>query len=254
MDEHDFGERYFQHDCGRPYQHDDFWRGFFGRIADVIVSELRPRRVLDAGCAMGFLVEALRARGVEACGFDLSSYALAHAPAGARAHCWLANVTDEIAGRYDLIVCQEVLPHVPLAEAEAAIANFCRHSDDVLFSVSPYGPAPLHRNLQPPEYWAGVFARHGFYRDFDFDGGVITAWAVRYRKALYPTDDLVSRYEQRLLALRTERDQERARREYAEARMQDMEQRWLWKARRLWQRIRARTKLTAGLGRSGRSA
>jgi SAM-dependent methyltransferase len=254
MQDSDFGEEYFQHHCGRPYQHDDFWVAFFGRIADVIVSDIGPRRVLDAGCAMGFLVEALRARGVEAYGFDLSSYALAHAPEAARPFCWQANVTDDIAGHYDVIVCQEVLPHLPLAEAERAIANFCRHSHDVLFSVSPYGPAPLHANVEPPEYWAAVFARHGFYRDFDFDGSVMTAWAVRYRKALYPTDGLVSRYEQRLSALGSERDDERASRAYAEARMRGMERSWFWKARGLWQRVKALTSFASGPERPGPSA
>ena len=105
MDERDFGEGYYLNDCGRPYQRDAHWTAFFGRIADDIVAGIRPRRVLDAGCAMGLLVEALRDRGVEAFGFDLSSYAITRVPARVRECCWQASVTDEIEGRYDLIVC-----------------------------------------------------------------------------------------------------------------------------------------------------
>ena len=35
-------------------------REYFGNIADAIIRQLKPTSVLDAGCALGFLVEALR--------------------------------------------------------------------------------------------------------------------------------------------------------------------------------------------------
>lgn len=238
MEERDFGEEYFQHNCGRPYGRNPFFLEFFGKVADLIVSDIRPRRVLDAGCAMGLLVEALRARGVEAYGLDISSFALARVPDALQPFCWRASVADELAESYDLIVCIEVLPHLELADAELAVANFCRHSDDVLLSVTPYPPAPLHANVAPPEHWAGVFAGHGFFRDFSFDGGSITRWAVRYRKSLYALPTLVSHYEQRTLALRSERDDERAQRLAAEEQRRQMEQSRFWKARSRWHRLK----------------
>jgi SAM-dependent methyltransferase len=252
MDERDFGEAYYLNDCGRPYQRDAHWTAFFGRIADDIVSIIRPRRVLDAGCAMGLLVEALRDRGVEAFGVDLSSYALARVPERIRDYCWQASVTDEIAGRYDLIVCQEVLPHLPLDDAERAVANFCRHTDDVLFSVSPYPPAPLHANIAPPEHWAGVFASHGFFRDFQFDAGAITPWAVRYRRGETPIVQVIADYERRLHEYRADRDRVTAgcaglradadraavALAQAEGRVRDMERSWFWRARLLWLRLK----------------
>src|SRR6476661_8245522 len=74
--EPDYGRYYYRHDCGVPYERNDHWLDFFGKIADAIIRDLRPSSVLDAGCAMGFLVEALRARGVEAWGIDISEYAI----------------------------------------------------------------------------------------------------------------------------------------------------------------------------------
>ena len=68
---------YFRHGCGRPYQRDPEWLRFFDEVAEWIVRTIGPRTVLDAGCAMGFLVEALRRRGVEAYGVDISEYAIA---------------------------------------------------------------------------------------------------------------------------------------------------------------------------------
>ncbi|MGQ0805917.1 MAG: hypothetical protein ACT4PI_18940, partial [Actinomycetota bacterium] len=55
-----YGRYYYEHDCGRPYERDDHWLGFFRDLAQRIVDGLAPETVLDAGCAMGFLVEALR--------------------------------------------------------------------------------------------------------------------------------------------------------------------------------------------------
>src|SRR5919206_464005 len=54
----DYGERYFRH-CvpGIPYTesaNDKHWPKFFGSIADLILREITPSTVLDAGCATGF--------------------------------------------------------------------------------------------------------------------------------------------------------------------------------------------------------
>ena len=252
----DFGEQYYAEGCGRPYVRDDVWLAFFSGIADSIVSTIAPRRVLDAGCALGILVELLRARGVEAYGFDLSSYAIAHVPASIRGFCWEASVGDEICGSYDLIICQEVFPHVAPADAEAAIQNFCRHTNDVLFSSSPVDPAaPRHVNLQPPEHWAAAFARWGFYRDHSYDASYITPWAVRYRRSRQAVPAIVRAYEARLWELRAERDHAHraaaaplegelaaARRALAEARdrIRHMERSWFWRARSVWSRASGR--------------
>jgi 2-polyprenyl-3-methyl-5-hydroxy-6-metoxy-1,4-benzoquinol methylase len=75
-----FNEYYYRNCCGQPYERSAAWLTFFGTIADRIVADISPRRVLDAGCAIGMLVEALRARGVDARGVDLSSFAIESVP------------------------------------------------------------------------------------------------------------------------------------------------------------------------------
>src|SRR5690606_38746577 len=65
-----YGPYYFRSYCQAPYERSAKWLAVFGSIADGIIREIGPRTVLDAGCAMGFLVESLRDRGVEAHGFD----------------------------------------------------------------------------------------------------------------------------------------------------------------------------------------
>src|SRR5262245_43923444 len=108
-----YNRYYFEHGCGRPYQRDDEWLEFFGAIADKIVKGIAPPTVLDAGCAMGFLVEGLRARGVDAWGVDISEYAIGQVHESLRPYCWVGSLAEPLPQRYDLIVCIEVLEHMP---------------------------------------------------------------------------------------------------------------------------------------------
>src|SRR5262249_36728466 len=133
-----FDAFYYQHCCGDPYTRTDEHLKMFGAMADRIVADIAPKTALDAGCAIGMLVEALRTRGADAQGIDLSTHAMSQVPEGVRPFCRQGSIADELGGRYDLIVSIEVLEHMPAPDSEAAIANFCRHTDDVLFSSSPF--------------------------------------------------------------------------------------------------------------------
>jgi SAM-dependent methyltransferase len=193
-----FDGYYFAHGCGRPYARDGEWQAHFGGIADAIVRELQPASVLDVGCAIGLLVEALRARGVEAYGVDVSEYAISQVHPSIRDFCTLHAATEPFGRRYDLIVCIEVLEHLPPEQAQAAIANFCRHADRVIFSSSPFDYVELtHFNVQPPHYWARLFAQQDFYRDVDLDVGFLTPWAVCFRRRSEPFAAIAADYERR---------------------------------------------------------
>src|SRR6266545_8379307 len=79
---------------GDAYKRDRSWLAFNAAIADRIVSEIAPARVLDAGCGFGFLVEALRERRVEASGIDVSEYAVSNVHASGRPHCRVASIAE----------------------------------------------------------------------------------------------------------------------------------------------------------------
>lgn len=189
-----------------PYDDHDYWTEFFGRVADGIVSQLAPRRVLDAGCARGFLVAALRERGVEAYGFDLSEVAIADAVEGARPFVRVGSLTDPIDGTYDLVTCIEVIEHLDPADADIAVANLSTASDRVLLSSTPSElDEPTHVNVQPPERWAQLFASHGLFRDFRHDMSVLSPWAVLFRREEARTvADAVFEYEREWSRLRAE--------------------------------------------------
>ena len=211
----DLGElydaHYYEAGCGVSYDLAEHWEKFFGIVADRIKSEIAPHTVLDAGCASGYLVKALRERGVEAWGVDISPYAIAHAPESIRPFVRVGSVTEPFERRYDLIVCIEVLEHLHKPHSEQAVANLCAHADDILFSSTPldYKEA-THFNVQPPEYWAEHFARHGLFHDVEFDAGFITSWAMRLRKLQNPSLQLAKDFERRWWKLQHENAELRA--------------------------------------------
>jgi SAM-dependent methyltransferase len=208
----EYGEAYYVNywGGGGPYERNERWLKFFGEVADNIVRDFHPTTTLDAGCAMGFLVEALRERGVDASGIDVSEYAISQVHESVAEHCSVASLTEPLPQRYDLITCIEVLEHLPSAETDAAIANLCAASDALLISSTPedFGE-PTHLNVLPPESWAAKLAKHGFMRDLDRDVSYVSPWAAFYSRREESQVDTVRRYDRAWYRLRREVDEVR---------------------------------------------
>jgi SAM-dependent methyltransferase len=203
----DYGPSYYRNywgDAG-PYERNERWLKFFGDVADGIVRDLHPVSVLDAGCAMGFLVEALRKRGVDAHGIDISEYAISQVHESVREHCDVASLIEPLERRYDLIACIEVIEHIPPAETDKVISNLCRSTDRLLLSTTPqdYGE-PTHLNVQPPEDWSAALAREGFLRDIDRDFSYLSPWAALYTRTAESLPETVRRYDRAWWRLRHE--------------------------------------------------
>lgn len=207
-----YGESYYRSHLatGRTdlaYERNEHWLTFFGGVAERIVTTLRPTTVLDAGCAIGMLVEALRERGVDASGVDLSDWAIAHAHESVTDHVRVGSLTEPIDGRFDLVTCIEVLEHLPASEVDKAILNLTSITDRLLISSTPEDfEEPTHLNVQPPEYWAGKLAELGFHRDLDYDASFLTPWAVLFRRSGADPAGLVRSYERDRWNLVRERD------------------------------------------------
>lgn len=183
-----YNEEYYHNGCGPiPYEEPEHWVEFFGMIADRIVNDLHPRTVLDAGCAMGYLVAALRDRGVEAYGVDISEYAISKVREDVRPFCRVASLTEafpnDLPQHYDLVVTIEVLEHLYAEDGQKAIANLCKHADTVLFSSTPDDfEERTHVNVQQREYWAKLFFEQGFTDDINYRPRYLTPYASLFRK------------------------------------------------------------------------
>jgi len=105
----------------------------------------RARRVLDVGCATGYLVEVLRELDVEAEGCDVSPYAIDHAAPGARGHVRVANLFAGLPwadGTFDLVTALETLEHLPPARVPEALAELSRVCSGYLYATIPsFGPS-----------------------------------------------------------------------------------------------------------------
>jgi Methyltransferase domain len=211
--EADYGASYYSNywGGGGPYERNERWLKFFADVADGLIRDFHPIASMDAGCAMGFLVEALHNRGVDAKGVDVSEYAISQVHPSVADRCRAASLSEPLGGHYDLITCVEVLEHIPPEEADKAIANLCAASDTLVISSTPgdYGE-PTHLNVQPPEAWAAKFAQHGFLRDLDRDLSYVSPWATVYVRREQPVEDTVRDYDRSWWRLRREVNEVRA--------------------------------------------
>jgi 2-polyprenyl-3-methyl-5-hydroxy-6-metoxy-1,4-benzoquinol methylase len=149
------------------YGRNEPWTSFFATIARKITRKYKPETVADIGCAFGLLVEALCDQGVDAVGFDISPYAVSKARADIKDRLKVHSILDPIPivdhRKYDLVICIEVLEHLPPEQAAIAVANLCAASDRVIFSSSPDDfDEPTHFNVLPTEKWLEMFAEYDF--------------------------------------------------------------------------------------------
>jgi len=209
-----YGEEYYDSHCSRgtapPYRKGEpHWEQFFGGVADNIVRSLKPATAFDAGCAVGFLVEALWDRGVETHGRDISSFAVSEVRPDVRPYCSVGSIAEPIGGMYDLVLCIEVLEHVSEDDGIVAIKHLTSATHQILFSSTPSDfEEPTHINVRPPIYWIRHFASHGFAPALDYDATYLCPHALLFRKSSEPVGEEVLDAAAELVRLRTTLDDE----------------------------------------------
>lgn len=168
-----YNEDYYHNMDGvNPYIWDNrVWRSFFSHVAEQVVNNFKPETSLDIGCAIGFLVDEMRKRGVRAKGIDGSAYAVGVAQSnglmGSVWWCDLLNFPKALMmPHYDFVSCIEVVEHIAPAFADQAVHVISSVAKDtILFSSSPDDFAePTHVNVQPEGYWLRKFNGHGFLK------------------------------------------------------------------------------------------
>lgn len=202
----DYAESYFRTGLGPPYgASEPHWARFFDAVTEQLLSHLPVATALDAGCAKGFLVEALLRHGVDAWGVDVSDYAIAEAAEGIRERIRVHDLTKPLTGRWDIVTCIEVIEHMAPPDAQRAIDNITAVTDLVLLSSTPHDFAEAtHVNVHPLQDWAEWFAARGFYRRTDVDLSALSPWAVVFERRLLSPPAVVRLYEAELAPLREE--------------------------------------------------
>lgn len=142
-----------------------------------------PGRVLDAGCARGFVVEALRELDVDAEGIDASRWAISHASRSVAPYVRRANLTRRLpfpSESFDVVAVLETLEHVPPSRVPQALAELRRVCRGYLVATIPsFGPNP-----SGPPGWLEGKVRDDRVADLyslgpDFDGPIAEADLAR---------------------------------------------------------------------------
>lgn len=125
--------------------------------------------VLDVGCGTGLLLEGFLKKAIDAQGIEISSEAIAAAAPSARSRIKQGGLphTGFQNGTFDLVLCIDVLEHLPPEETDRAIlelARITRHH--LVLSICLWHEAnarkdPTHINLHSKKYWCNKFRTLG---------------------------------------------------------------------------------------------
>lgn len=127
-----------------------------------------PIRALVVGCALGYLVQALREVGVEAYGVDISRWAIDHADETVKPYLTRGDACDMhfyADGSFDLVIAENVLEHIPMPGLLRAISECCRVCSEIfLFDAVTRddGIDKSHVSIFPIEWWIRQVEIQGF--------------------------------------------------------------------------------------------
>jgi SAM-dependent methyltransferase len=172
------------------------------RVLSIIKQYIEVRSVLDIGCGLGSWLAAAQSLGTtEILGIEgpwLDRNALVVDLNLVQVH----NLDQPISlgRRFDLVVCIEVGEHLKPEAAPNLVGSLVTHGDCILFSAAiPFQGGSDHLNEQFLDYWAALFAKHGF-RPVDIVRGSIwnddsMLWWLRQNCITFCSDRLIAENE-----------------------------------------------------------
>jgi hypothetical protein len=141
-----------------------------------VLRKVRPRSVVDVGCARGAWLKVFAEHGAEVVQgldghyVDASNLLIGEAnftPVDLVETIKgdLSPVMEKADGHYDLAVCLEVAEHLPESSASDLVRTLTTLAPIVLFSAAVPGQGGVgHINEQWPGYWKSRFEEHRFQR------------------------------------------------------------------------------------------
>lgn len=121
---------------------------------------LANKKVLEIGCAKGFLVEAMRNAGIDAYGIDVSQYAIDNAPTAVQPYVSVGNATNLSAYKnkeFDYVVTVRTLEVLDPTVLDGVISEITRISKSQVHIVDEptYGQTDDY-NMKTMAQWAAL--------------------------------------------------------------------------------------------------
>ena len=127
-----------------------------------IMDFYKPVKCLDLGCGLGFYVRYMREQGVDAWGVEAEDLKDLFKSPGHQIKQDLRQPFD-LKEKYDLVLCLEVVEHIPREFEETVFDNILRHMKKyLLFSgATPGQHGTGHVNERHESYWFSQLVRRG---------------------------------------------------------------------------------------------
>ena len=143
--------------------------------------DLQNKKILDIGCAKGFLVKALLSMGVDAYGCDISEYAISHCDPEVKDRvkvCDARNLLDAYPpNSFDVIYSSATLEHIPLDQLSPVVLNMTVCSKEWVYLDVPIGLGlknepdnaidKTHRTFMNPSWWIKLFFQYEYLIDIN---------------------------------------------------------------------------------------
>lgn len=136
----------------------------------------KDQKILDFGCAKGYLVKAFTELGYDCEGVDISEYAISQSPQEIRHKLFLYNKQNLKNKYYNTVIAKDVFEHINPAELKEILWELSDITDRI-FCVVPLGDGEkyivpeyekdiTHVIRQPKEWWVNHFKQSGWNTSF----------------------------------------------------------------------------------------
>jgi cyclopropane fatty-acyl-phospholipid synthase-like methyltransferase len=171
------------------------------RMAHYLCKDLhidRTAKVLDYGCAKGYLVKALRLLDINAYGVDISEYAIRKSDSDIEEFLTLIADTDDqaIYKNYSHVIAKDVFEHMNESQIRCVLENWAAQGSKVFFAV-PIASVDdgnfvipqmhndiTHITIKSKEWWEDLVIQSGY--DLQFSNyrmhGLKDNWFTNYPK------------------------------------------------------------------------
>ena len=117
-------------------------RNVEGRQPQLIIDTFSPSSILDYGCGNGYLVAFLAELGADVWGYE-PNVQPDQVPRYVR-HLVTDVRPNPASKRHDLVICREVLEHVPFREYRGVIASLCALSSRFVYITTRFNSSASH--------------------------------------------------------------------------------------------------------------